>query len=262
MSLVSPLYQRAKFAVTKQEIGLTKAGLKRLRKKQARKRKAEAKARSYGKPKLVDTATKRHRRVLQIRNLWTNLGFSQSELQKALSACGYTESAPIPKKAKAAFAQEMRDNPTPAEAALQAELLRRFPGVFENQVVLMGWIVDFFSKAHKLIVEVDGNVHDSAEQKSKDQHRTATLEKRGHTLIRFRNEQVLNNIDSVIDSIALKLIPLGQSARITKTHQVRGPNGRPERRVRPTPTPCGHVHEVADAEMGGAVAGTLTTAGD
>jgi very-short-patch-repair endonuclease len=99
-------------------------------------------------------------------------------------------------------AVKMRWNPTPAESALW-EALRgsRVAGLcFRRQHPVGRFILDFYCPAKKLVVEVDGGVHD--DQAAYDDARTAQIEAYGYHVLRFRNEQVLADIQSVLDQIA------------------------------------------------------------
>ena len=67
------------------------------------------------------------------------------------------------------------------------------------------FIVDFYCHEIKLVIEIDGEIHDNEEVKEYDQGRTAELEKYGIKVIRFTNDQIICNIDQVISEI-LKVI--------------------------------------------------------
>jgi very-short-patch-repair endonuclease len=96
----------------------------------------------------------------------------------------------------------MRREPTPLEAKLWQRLKSSQLGglKFRRQIVLEPYIVDFFSPAIGLIVEVDGDTHDSAADSKRDQQ----LADRGFTAIRFTNAEVGNNIDGVLEAILIK----------------------------------------------------------
>src|SRR5690349_16369001 len=92
----------------------------------------------------------------------------------------------------------MRQNPTPAEAALWYHLrAKRFAAAkFRHQNVIGRYIADFACRRPMLIVEVDGDTH--GYQERYDARRTAALERRGYAVARFTNEDVLTNIDGVL----------------------------------------------------------------
>ncbi len=70
---------------------------------------------------------------------------------------------------------------------------------FRRQHVLQGYIVDFVCLEKKLIIELDGGQH--AEQETYDAARTQTLENDGFKVIRFWNNDVLENISAVLEVI-------------------------------------------------------------
>jgi very-short-patch-repair endonuclease len=98
-------------------------------------------------------------------------------------------------------AKELRRNQTPAERRLWAKLRRKQAcGYrFRRQHPIGRCIVDFYCAALKLAIEIDGDSH--ASQVEYDAARTAYLEERGCTVIRFTNEQVRRQLDAVLDEI-------------------------------------------------------------
>ncbi|MBA4744986.1 MAG: leucine--tRNA ligase [Muricauda sp.] len=98
-------------------------------------------------------------------------------------------------------AKEMRKNPTPAEDKLWQALRRKNLDVkFRRQHPVYKYIVDFICLEKKLIIEVDGKIHDY--QLDKDAQRTLELEqKKGFTVIRFTNDEVISNLEAVIKKI-------------------------------------------------------------
>ncbi|MFA6949639.1 MAG: DUF559 domain-containing protein [Lentimicrobiaceae bacterium] len=56
-------------------------------------------------------------------------------------------------------------------------------------------MADFYCYEKKLVVEVDGSVHDTSEAKERDEARTHELENVGITVLRFSNEEILTKID-------------------------------------------------------------------
>jgi very-short-patch-repair endonuclease len=67
---------------------------------------------------------------------------------------------------------------------------------FKRQVPVAGYIADFLCAEGKLIVELDGGQH--AEQLAYDQVRTVTLNQHGFTVLRFWNNEVLENLEGVL----------------------------------------------------------------
>jgi very-short-patch-repair endonuclease len=98
-------------------------------------------------------------------------------------------------------AQWMRRDATEAEGVLWEALRgRRLAGLrFRRQHPVGRFVLDFFCPACKLVVEVDGSVHDH--QRERDAEREAHLAAGGYRVIRFRNEEVLNDLPSVLKRI-------------------------------------------------------------
>jgi len=97
-------------------------------------------------------------------------------------------------------AVELRKDSTPAEAKLWSHLRNDQLGVnFRRQHAIDNYIPDFCSPKAKLIIELDGSQH--LEQEEYDQERTEYLESQGYKVIRFWNNDVLNNLEGVILAI-------------------------------------------------------------
>lgn len=93
------------------------------------------------------------------------------------------------------YARNLRNNSTLAEVILWSKVLRKrqLCGYsFLRQRPIGYYIVDFFSKDLNLIVELDGEIHRF--QKKKDKKREDNLKELGYSIIRFGNEDVLNNL--------------------------------------------------------------------
>ena len=102
-------------------------------------------------------------------------------------------------------ARELRKNSTDAEKYLWQKLRnRQLEGYkFKRQVPIGHYIVDFLCVSANLIVELDGGQH--AEQQAYDDKRTALLTSKGFTVVRFWNNEVLENIDGVLMALTLAL---------------------------------------------------------
>ena len=94
-------------------------------------------------------------------------------------------------------ARQLRREQTPAEQKLWSVLRASSLGGFKfRRQHPIGWfIVDFYCSDAKLVVEIDGDVH--AGQEEYDQARSDWLEEQGYRVIRFRNEDVIRDIDAV-----------------------------------------------------------------
>ncbi|MEO9886929.1 MAG: endonuclease domain-containing protein [Balneola sp.] len=99
------------------------------------------------------------------------------------------------------LARELRKNPTPSEKIFwelvrkrrfkELKFLRQKPFVY-SQVWSKRYfyIADFYCAEHKLVIEIDGKIHDY--QKEYDRQRTIVLENLGLKVIRFKNEELVN----------------------------------------------------------------------
>ena len=101
---------------------------------------------------------------------------------------------------KVAVARELRRDMTAAERALWTALRGGALGFkVRAQHVIRGWIVDFYVASAGLVIELDGGVHDA--QREEDERRTAALAEENLRVIRFRNEEVLDELPRVIERI-------------------------------------------------------------
>jgi very-short-patch-repair endonuclease len=102
--------------------------------------------------------------------------------------------------AQRAHALAMRRAPTEAELLLWRLLRdRRLSGLkFRRQVPVGPYIVDFLCVGARLIVEADGSQHGES---LRDARRDAYLTRQGWTVLRFWNDDILQNRQSVIDTI-------------------------------------------------------------
>jgi len=98
------------------------------------------------------------------------------------------------------IARRLRKESTKAEVKLWNEVLRGgqiHELTFLRQRTVLNYILDFMSKELMLIVEVDGFSHEWAKQWELDKNRQKELEDVGFTVLRFTDEEVLNDIRNV-----------------------------------------------------------------
>ena len=98
-------------------------------------------------------------------------------------------------------AKELRKNMTPAEKKLWHEFLKYCDDRFWRQRPIDHFIVDFYCPARYLVIEIDGASHDSDEAQAYDEERTKVLEGYGLTVLRFTNQEVLENFEGVCEAI-------------------------------------------------------------
>ena len=109
---------------------------------------------------------------------------------------------PYDRKLKA-FARNLRNNCTKSEAILWKSLKgKQLLGYnFHRQKPIDRFIADFYCYELKLVIELDGASHHSAHARRKDRWRTRILEKLGLVVLRFEDEEIYSDIDSVIGRI-------------------------------------------------------------
>ena len=105
-------------------------------------------------------------------------------------------------------ARWLRRRPTESESVLWYRLRNRnLNGLkFVRQYPISRYIADFYCHELNLIIEVEGSIHDSAGQTKYDDIRFEELVGQGFKVLRIRNEQVLNDVQSVLELIE-KTIP-------------------------------------------------------
>lgn len=100
------------------------------------------------------------------------------------------------------MARELRNKATHAETILWGYLKTKPLGFkFRRQHPYSIYILDFYCHSLKLVIEVDGSIHDLAEIKENDRQRESLLQTDGLTIIRFGNKQVEENLHIVIKQI-------------------------------------------------------------
>ncbi len=72
---------------------------------------------------------------------------------------------------------------------------------FRRQHPISSFVVDFYCAEKKLAVEIDGSIHNEREIKYYDKDRSEELNKFGITVVRFDNEELLDNMHKVLDKI-------------------------------------------------------------
>ncbi|MEM8777593.1 MAG: endonuclease domain-containing protein [Cyanobacteria bacterium P01_G01_bin.49] len=104
-------------------------------------------------------------------------------------------------------AKRLRKNMTNAEKKLWYDCLKHFQCRIYRQRPIDNFIVDFYCPRVKLVIEVDGESHYTDSAQKYDQERTQILEGYGLKVIRFTNQEVLNNCAEVCERIEEWLPP-------------------------------------------------------
>jgi isoleucyl-tRNA synthetase len=105
------------------------------------------------------------------------------------------------------LAKQNRKNPTPAEDILWQQLRgKKLEGYkFRRQHQIGDFIVDFICLEKRLIVEVDGGYHNKSDAIEYDKLRTQFFSFYGYKVIRFKNEEVIGDIESVLNKVYMAL---------------------------------------------------------
>jgi very-short-patch-repair endonuclease len=104
---------------------------------------------------------------------------------------------------KRRFAKQMRDNPTPPEALMWEVLDSNRTGYrFHRQVVLRGYIADFYCPELKLIIEVDGSQHNATYDRRRDKH----LARLGAKTIRIKAKTVFTGSPETLTKLVRQRI--------------------------------------------------------
>jgi very-short-patch-repair endonuclease len=99
------------------------------------------------------------------------------------------------------FARNLRRRTTPTEKLLWQRLRRwqLYGARFRRQAVVLGWIVDFYCPEVRLVVEVDGPIHEI--RVLRDRRRDLVMLRAGFAVVRIASDQVEMHIDRVLDAI-------------------------------------------------------------
>jgi len=98
--------------------------------------------------------------------------------------------------------RSLRKNQTDAEGLLWQYLRDKQTGFkFYRQFGIDTYIVDFCCRSKKIIIEIDGSIHEAKDIEVNGLVRSKNLENLGYKIIRFKNSEVLNKLEQVIESI-------------------------------------------------------------
>ncbi len=101
------------------------------------------------------------------------------------------------------FARQLRKHSTFAEIMLWNEVLKNRKLGYKSlrQRSMFNYIGDFFCKDLKLFIELDGATHFEKTVRVKDEKKRAEIESRGYTLLRFKDEKVVEELEKVQSEI-------------------------------------------------------------
>ena len=109
------------------------------------------------------------------------------------------------------LARVLRKNMTPWERRLWYDFLRDYPVRFQRQKAIGNYIADFYCARARLVIELDGGGHYTAEQAGKEELRTKDLESMNLTVVRICNLDIDRNFNGVCESIDLTVKRLSLS---------------------------------------------------
>ena len=109
------------------------------------------------------------------------------------------------------LAKTLRKNMTPWERKLWYDFLRYYPVRFQRQKAIGNYIADFYCAKARLVIELDGGGHYTAELARKDEMRTKDLESMNLTVVRICNLDIDRNFSGVFEYIDLTVKRLSLS---------------------------------------------------
>jgi cyclase len=112
------------------------------------------------------------------------------------------------------MAREHRNNSTPAEEILWNYLKTKPFGIkFRRQHPYSIYILDFYCHSLKLVIEVDGRIHNLEKIKNNDIERQRLLEKDGLRVVRFANDEVIHKYEKVIEELNILIQKLADDKK-------------------------------------------------
>lgn len=111
-------------------------------------------------------------------------------------------------------AKKLKRKMTKAEKTLWHELRNRNLSSykFRRQHPIAWYVADFYCHQAKLVIELDGEVHDTDEMKNHDERRNSIMEDFDIKVLRFKNEEVFDSLDKVMEEIKKHLAFLKNDA--------------------------------------------------
>lgn len=96
-----------------------------------------------------------------------------------------------------ALARTLRKHMTFTERELWYHFLKDYPIRFQRQKPIGEYIADFYCAKAALVIELDGDYHGIGQQMEDDAQRTLALQQMGLCVLRFRNKDVVKNLEGV-----------------------------------------------------------------
>ncbi len=98
-------------------------------------------------------------------------------------------------------AKKLRENMTDAEKLLWYNFLKNHNVRFRRQKVIVNYIADFYCAKAKLVIEIDGKHHKLKDKAEQDDYRSDYLNALDIKVIRFTNDEIINNFNIVCNKI-------------------------------------------------------------
>ena len=113
----------------------------------------------------------------------------------------------------------LRMTETPTERMLWKELKgKQLEGYrFRQQHGFGPYVLDFYCSSLRLCIELDGEIHTEDRVKQKDEERTIFLKENRIKVLRFRNEEVEQNINDVLERIKDYIRSINQGQEVVQT---------------------------------------------
>ena len=97
--------------------------------------------------------------------------------------------------------QKLRNDMTEEERKLWYCCLKKMPYTFNRQKVIGDYVVDFYCAKAKLVIELDGSQHYEDGGMQKDKERDAYLARRGISVVRYSNLDIVRRFDEVCQDL-------------------------------------------------------------
>jgi very-short-patch-repair endonuclease len=111
------------------------------------------------------------------------------------------------------LAKELRKRQTKAETLFWQEVRNHncLGYKFYRQRIILDYIVDFYCKELKLVIEIDGSIHSREQNQLYDKIRSTDLESIGLTVLRYTNDQILSSLPTVLEDLKQRITSIASS---------------------------------------------------
>lgn len=134
------------------------------------------------------------------------VGEDQPQQPGPIEAAGNAQGREKPVAGSVGRARRLRKEATFAERMLWTKL-RALKANFRRQAPIGRFVADFVHHGSRLVIEIDGPLHETLEAKAYDAERTAWLMSAGYRVLRFSDRDVTDKLEFVVDRIAAEAVP-------------------------------------------------------